>query len=122
MPRFVILRHELSPGLQRAPVHWDFMLQHGETLRTWALAEQPSAGVEIPADALADHRVTYLDYEGPVSDNRGSVSRWDYGQYEPLIETPEELIVQLHGVRLNGRARLRPETANSQRWIFEFSS
>jgi hypothetical protein len=121
MPRFVILRHEM-PGPPRGGVHWDFMLQQGETLRTWALAEEPTAGTEIAADALADHRIGYLDYEGPVSGERGTVWRWDSGEYEPLIDNARELIVQLRGARLNGTARLRSGTEDSHRWIFEFST
>ena len=120
MPRFVILRHEL-PGPQRGPVHWDFMLQQGETLRTWALAELPSAGLEIPTEALADHRLAYLDYEGPVSGDRGSVSRWDCGEYELLVDRPGKLVVQLHGGRLTGKASLQSAGNDSQRWTFEFS-
>ena len=120
MPRFVVLRHEL-PGPQRAPVHWDFMLQEEERLRTWALAEQPDSGLEIAADALADHRLMYLYYEGPISDGRGEVERWDSGDYETVHETADELIVRLRGRRLNGVVRLRLPDAGSQRWMFDFS-
>ena len=48
-------------------------------LKTWACREPPQAGVEIPCEALADHRLAYLDYEGPISGGRGSVTRWDRG-------------------------------------------
>ena len=66
MPRFVILRHEL-PDPRRRGVHWDFMLEHAGVLRTWALAEEPAPNKPISAEALADHRLAYLNYEGPVS-------------------------------------------------------
>jgi hypothetical protein len=121
MPRFVILRHEI-PGTPRGGVHWDFMLQQGETLRTWALKSEPEPEIEISADALADHRLAYLDYEGPVSGNRGTVSRWDYGDYEPLTDMPGNLVVQLKGGRLTGTACLRATADDRQRWIFEFSA
>lgn len=121
MPRFVILRHEL-PGPDRGGVHWDFMLEQDGTLRTWALAKEPAIGGEILADALANHRLAYLDYEGPIAGNRGSVLRWDRGEYKLLVDTPEKLVVQLHGGRLVGTASLRPAGNNSQRWIFDFST
>ncbi|MCS7047501.1 MAG: hypothetical protein NZO58_14185, partial [Gemmataceae bacterium] len=80
MPRYVILEHD-HPAL-----HWDFMLERGDVLRTWRLPAPPSIG-KIAAQALADHRRAYLDYEGPVSGNRGTVRRWDAGTYATI--TPE---------------------------------
>lgn len=77
MPRFVILEHD-HPEL-----HWDLMLETGDVLRTWRLAEPPTAiGQSIRAIPIADHRTMYLDYEGPVSGNRGTVNRWDAGRFE----------------------------------------
>ena len=64
MPRFVILEHD-HPVL-----HWDLMLEAGDVLQTWRLANPPTPGCAIDATALPDHRLTYLDYEGPVSGNR----------------------------------------------------
>ncbi len=83
MPRFVVLRHETPPGHER-PTHWDFMLEAGGVLRTWALAEAPCRGRAIAAEELAEHRLAYLEYEGDVSGGRGSVVRWDAGTYEVL--------------------------------------
>ncbi len=79
MSRFVILRHEL-PGPERGGVHWDFMLEQGTVLRTWALALEPNSATQIAADALVDHRLAYLDYEGPISGDRGQVTQWDIGE------------------------------------------
>jgi hypothetical protein len=45
----------------------------------------------------------YLDYEGPVSGDRGSVVRQDHGTFIWLRDTPEEVAVHLDGVRLQGR-------------------
>jgi hypothetical protein len=121
MSRFVILRHEVSPNSDRS-THWDFMLERAGVLRTWALEGVPAAGREINADALADHRLAYLDYEGPISGDRGCVSRWDQGEYEVLTEHPDELTVRIAGQRLIGTASLRRTDAESQRWIFGFST
>src|SRR5262245_17631602 len=100
MPRFVVLRHETPPGYRR-PAHFDLMLEEGGVLRTWALESLPPVGGEpIPAERLPDHRLDYLDYEGPVSGDRGSVSRVDFGTYEPLPSPPNQQRFRLDGTRL----------------------
>jgi hypothetical protein len=115
--RFVILRHELPPDQPRAS-HWDFMLERGEVLRTWALAAEPAPAVAVEAQALADHRPHYLDYEGPVAGNRGQVSRWDAGHYRLLRDEPDCVEVRLEGKRLRGRVTLSRDAAGGQRWTF----
>jgi hypothetical protein len=49
MPRFVVLEHRWNG------VHWDFMLERGGVLRTWAVDAPIVAGEEVPARSLADH-------------------------------------------------------------------
>ena len=104
--RFVILRHEGSAEYKPG-VHWDLMLERDGRLRTWALAELPAADREIDAERLPDHRLAYLDYEGPVSGNRGTVRRIDAGQFEIVSESPDEWIVALVGQDYRGRLSLR---------------
>lgn len=111
MPRFVILTHD-HPHL-----HWDFMLESDGVLRTWRLETEPEVGREISAEPLADHRIAYLDYEGPVSGNRGEVRRWDAGTYEVVGETAAELVVALRGNKVRGRATLNRNPAT-----FRFAS
>jgi hypothetical protein len=113
MPRFAILRHDSLRG-----VHWDLLLEAGGMLRTWALEQEPAAGAAIACRALPDHRLLYLDYEGPVSGERGTVARWDRGTYEAESESADELIVQLAGERLCGRASLTREPGESGAWRF----
>src|SRR5207244_11676015 len=98
MPRFVVLEHD-HPHL-----HWDFMLETGETLRTWRLAVPPETGRTTAAESLGEHRRAYLDYEGPVSGNRGSVRRWDAGDFDGLEDSSTEVRVDLHGRRSRGLA------------------
>jgi hypothetical protein len=115
MPRFAVLTHD-HPIL-----HWDFLLEQGEKLRTWRLAQPPDAAGPIDAEALADHRLAYLDYEGPVSGDRGEVRRWDRGEYEIIESTRERLVVRLEGERLRGEASLeRP--AGTANWTFHLDS
>ena len=81
MSRFVVLQHDLPPGSDR-PTHWDFMLELDGRLRTWAFESVPRAGSAIRAISLPDHRIDYLDYEGPISGDRGEVTRLDAGEFE----------------------------------------
>jgi hypothetical protein len=108
MPRFVILEHD-HPTL-----HWDLMLEAGETLQTWRLTAPPG-GDAIEATQLGDHRHMYLDYEGPVSGNRGTVKRWDAGTFEDDVDsTPAERVLLFDGARLRGRWRL---AAHGTGWL-----
>jgi hypothetical protein len=119
MGRYVILRHE-CPAEYKPGVHWDLMLETGDALRTWALAVEPAPGIVIAAGELPDHRLEYLDYEGPISGDRGAVSRWDAGRFELLSESPSELLVQFAGVRLSGNASLMRAADNSKSWEILF--
>ncbi len=119
MPRFVILRHEGSASYKPG-VHWDFLLESGGCLRAWSLAAEPAAERSIAAEQLADHRLAYLDFEGPVSGDRGVVSRWDAGEYEPLLMGENELSFRLAGGRLFGVVRLSCDKL--ERWTWRIST
>jgi hypothetical protein len=118
---FVLLRHETSDG-----VHWDLMLDTGASLITWQLAEDPTrlppevdpVGEGIPARRLPEHRRAYLDYEGPVSRNRGQVTRVDRGTSWLVHEEPQSYAVKLAGERLTGVFEFRVERAGSSPWRF----
>jgi hypothetical protein len=115
MPRFVLLRHEMPPSGE-IPSHWDLMFQQGDSLLTWRLEALPAGlapaepspvnagrshvSPPIVAVRLAEHRLEYLDYEGPVSGDRGEVRRVDGGEYTSLVATPTQLHVQLEGAVL----------------------
>ena len=115
MPRFVILRHDCPPGYERG-LHWDFMLEMGDVLHTWALSEPPAEAITIVAEALPDHRLAYLDFEGPLSGDRGSVTRWDQGRYELVGQRDGELVVELFGERLEGRVTLTQAKGDAKSW------
>ena len=75
------------------------------------------------ADLLSpDHRLAYLDYEGPVSGGRGSVTRWDQGTYELEHHSDDELAVVLAGRRLAGRATLCRLGGEHLRWEFRLAA
>jgi hypothetical protein len=74
----------------------------------------------IKAEQLPDHRKAYLEYEGPVSGNRGTVSRWEEGEFNFLQKSPNEMVVRLHGQQLHGTIKLVRESAGSNSWQLEF--
>jgi hypothetical protein len=120
MPRYVILRHETPPNYPR-PTHWDVLLEAGNQLRAWALAEEPQPGRTIAAESLPDHRLVYLEYEGPLSGDRGSVTQWDTGSFQWLEQTTQLVEARLDGRRLRGVLRLACPAGDSDRWECVFT-
>ena len=120
---FVVQKH----AAHRAGLHWDFRLEHGGALWSWAVPKGPSLD---PADRrvaihVEDHPIDYADFQGVIPAGEyggGSVETWDRGAWEPL-EDPEtgmrkgNLRFVLHGGRLNGRftlARLKRHDPRKQ--------
>jgi hypothetical protein len=100
VPRFVILDHD-QPFR-----HWDFLLECGEVLRAWRLRAEPVPDAPIVAEPLPDHRLIYLEYEGPVGGGRGRVLRWDAGKFEWECDVADEALIRIAGERVCGRVRL----------------
>jgi hypothetical protein len=117
MPRFAVLQHDSPRGL-----HWDFLLETGPTLSTWELAQAPDTAGPIAARPLPDHRLVYLEYEGPISGDRGHVRQWDQGTFQMQRDTEAELVVDLAGRKLAGRARLVRLSKETDEWLFRFVS
>ena len=116
MSRFVVLEHE-----RRCARHWDLMLETGPALATWALPEPPDAADTMIAEALADHRLAFLDYQGPISGGRGSVTRWDQGTYEVQRRSETQLVVTLQGKKLAGTLTLARLPEEPGRWRFSYA-
>jgi hypothetical protein len=121
MPRYVILEHTGSLSYKPG-VHWDLMLEHGDRLRTWELVAAPAPGIKRRARALADHRMEYLRYEGPVSGDRGEVRRWDTGEYEMTSQTANEISMRMNGQQLAGILNLTRDPAENDGWWATFDA
>ena len=88
------------------------MLETASSLATWQFEHdpsQPAGGSKsgcpqaLIAKKLPDHRLAYLDYQGPVSKGRGEVKRVEDGSYDLLCTKEERWEVFFHGRRLKGR-------------------
>src|SRR5436190_15625047 len=96
MPRFVVLFHEMPADCERG-AHFDLMFEANGVLLTWAAAELPATGTSVAAERLADHRLAYLEYEGPISGGRGNARRVDSGDFEWIEQQPTRYAAQVRG-------------------------
>jgi hypothetical protein len=104
MPRYVILEHDWPTP------HWDVLFEAGTVLRAWRVAAEPRCGIPLPAERNFDHRLMYLDYEGPLTGNRGRVTRWDVGTFDWIEDGGGCVVVEVCGDRLQGRLELTPDS------------
>jgi hypothetical protein len=93
--------------------HFDLMFEDSEHLVTFELSKLPIPGDRVPLRRLADHRLHYLTYEGPLdpgpdSESRGHVTRWTEGNYQFYRWTEQKLIVELTSAKLSARIALLP--------------
>lgn len=95
---YVILEHNWNG------IHFDLMLHQDNSLKTWRLTNRLQEGIQT-ATSLADHRLDYLTYEGPVSGNRGTVKRIASGEYTTVAKSESQWQVTLRGI-LRGTMKL----------------
>lgn len=103
--QFVVLLHEMPSDSDRAS-HFDWMFELDGSLRTWAVETNndiesflskpsPSERFCWSAMKLANHRIDYLEYEGPVSNNRGQVSCCLKGEFDLLCDDEDSFRASL---------------------------
>ncbi len=123
MPRWILLEHVNAPD-DPAGRHYDLLVEEGEACRTWRLAAIPRVGgPAVPAEAIAPHRLAWLDHEaGEVSGGRGFARRVDGGNAaecpaDPVGTVPPEAApdlrprhLDLHGALLDGTLVIAPDS------------
>jgi hypothetical protein len=76
----------------------------------------PAPGETIECEGLPDHRLIYLDYEGPISGDRGSVTRWDGGTFEVEVWIDNLVIVRLASDKIVGQIDLQQMPDDAAHW------
>jgi bifunctional non-homologous end joining protein LigD len=113
--RFVIQRH------QARALHYDFRLQVGLVLKSWAVPKNLSADPRVKrlAVQVPDHALAHADYEGP------RVVIWDRGTWRPITKgsvrsalDEGHLSFWLEGERLQGGWTLqRTSGGDKPQWL-----
>lgn len=127
-PQFVIQEHEASSH------HYDFRLQVGKVLKSWAVPKGPSTDPREKRLAVMteDHPLDYARFEGVIPEGEygaGTVLVWDAGSYENISEQDGEpvpmeeavraghVVVRLSGEKLRGGyalTRIRPREGSDE--------
>ena len=128
-PVFVIQKHDASS------LHYDFRLQVGGVLKSWAVPKGPSTDPSEKRLALPteDHPLDYADFEGVIPEDEyggGTVLVWDRGPYRNLKQDEGRSLdeqledgkveVWLEGEKLRGGyalVRTGPGGGDDERWL-----
>jgi len=109
---FVIQEHHARA------LHWDFRLERDGVLVSWAVPKglPLDPGQNHLAVHTEDHPIEYSDFEGEIPAGEyggGTVVLWDRGRYECEKWSDREVMVVLHGDRVQGRYVLFSTAARS---------
>jgi hypothetical protein len=102
--KFVIQKHTRG-----GDVHWDLMLEAGETLETYRLSLPPEKlkQEKCSAEKIFEHPLRFLTYEGPVNKGEGNVEIAESGTYKLLQQRQDRIEIELNGEILRGRFELK---------------
>ncbi len=125
-PIFNVQKHQASH------LHYDFRLEVGGVLKSWAIPKGPSMtpGIKRLAVQVDDHDMEYADFEGVIQEGQygaGPVLVWDTGWFEPILSektrTAESMLNKgkldfvLHGQRLKGAFSLIQMKGRPRQWL-----
>ena len=113
--RFVVQKH------QARNLHYDFRLEMGGVLRSWAVPKGPplKPGIRRLAIQVEDHPVDYIDFAGEIPQGEygaGSVEIWDKGEFDLEKESADILEFSLRGKKLSGSYALIH--TDDKNWLF----
>ena len=126
-PIFTVQKHQASH------LHYDFRLEIGGVLKSWAIPKGPSMDPSVKRLAIEveDHDLGYAKFEGVIEEGHygaGPVLVWDTGWFEPtavsrvsqsldLMLSAGRVEVQLHGQRLRGGFSLVRMKDRPRQWL-----
>lgn len=132
-------RPRLRFGVQKhwaRSLHYDFRLEIGTVLVSWAVPKGPSKDPKVRrlAVRVPDHPIDYLLFEGTLPEGEygaGEVIVWDFGEYE--VVGPAEydaamalrdgiVRLALYGTKLRGQwaiIRTRIGQGSRENWLLE---
>lgn len=127
-PCFVIQKHDASS------LHYDFRLELGGVLKSWAVPKGPSTDPREKRLAIAteDHPPDYAGFEGVIPEDQyggGTVLIWDRGPYDNITEKADGLrpmaealkaghvLVRLHGEKISGGYALQRIDDDKDQWL-----
>jgi bifunctional non-homologous end joining protein LigD len=108
-------------------LHYDFRLEIGDAMPSWAVPKGPSLDTAQKRLAMQveDHPLEYAGFEGIIPEGEyggGTVMIWDEGSYEMLDDVDPaaalrkgELRFLLHGKKLKGRWTL--VSTGERKWL-----
>lgn len=130
-PIFVVQKHDASH------LHYDFRLEVGGVLKSWAIPKGPSSDPKVRRLAMPteDHPMDYARFEGTIPEGNygaGTVMVWDIGTYGNLREekpgggqaTMEKAVsdgkieIRLDGKKLKGNYALIRTGLQGRGWLF----
>jgi len=119
--RFVVHEHHARR------LHFDLRLEIEGVLRSWAVPKGPSmvAGEKRLAVAVPDHALSYIDFEGTISEGSygaGEVRVWDDGKYETPADPAKQLdrgklALTFYGLKLRGEFVLVKIHSQEKNWL-----
>jgi bifunctional non-homologous end joining protein LigD len=126
-PIFNVQKHQASHP------HYDFRLEIGGALRSWAIPKGPSLDPSVKrlAVEVEDHDLEYAGFESVIEEGHygaGPVLVWDTGWFELVGEERVGAIASamlktgkldfvLHGRRLQGRITLVRMKGRPRQWL-----
>lgn len=126
-PIFTVQKHKAGH------LHYDFRLEIGGVLKSWAIPKGPSMDplVKRLAVLVEDHDLDYADFEGVIEEGQygaGPVLVWDMGEYDYLPDPKGKRTAEdsfeagkvsfvLHGKRLKGEFALVRLKGQAKNWL-----